>query len=77
MHRFLIRCLQGLISLYAVLVSPFLGRNCRFYPTCSRYAHEALEHHGLFRGLRLSLSRLSRCHPWHKGGFDDPVPPAQ
>jgi uncharacterized protein len=59
---------------YQLLVSPLLGRNCRFLPTCSEYAREALEAHGLLRGGWLVLRRLARCHPWGGQGYD-PVPP--
>lgn len=62
-----------LISLYQLSVSPFLGNRCRFYPSCSHYAQEAIAEHGLLKGTRLALARLSRCHPWHEGGVD-PVP---
>ena len=58
---------------YQYLVSPFLGNNCRFYPTCSSYAVEAVEKHGVFKGGWLAIKRLSRCHPYHEGGVD-PVP---
>lgn len=67
--------LQGLIALYRLLVSPLLGPRCRFYPSCSAYASQALAEHGLWQGARLSLARLRRCHPGHPGGCD-PVPPA-
>lgn len=67
--------LQGLIRLYQILISPHLGPRCRFHPTCSHYAHEAIARHGALRGLGLALRRLGRCHPWHPGGFD-PVPDA-
>ena len=66
--------LTGLIRLYRYLISPLLGPNCRFYPTCSCYAEEALAHHGVIKGCYLTLRRLLRCHPWHAGGYD-PVPP--
>ena len=66
--------LKGLIRLYRYLVSPLLGPNCRFYPSCSCYAEEALEHHGIVRGSYLAARRILRCHPWHPGGYD-PVPP--
>jgi len=64
----------GLIKAYQYLISPLLGSNCRFYPSCSQYAVEAVETHGVLRGAWLALRRLSRCHPWHEGGVD-PVPP--
>ena len=62
-----------IIGLYRYIVSPFLGANCRFYPTCSEYAQTAVHRHGIFHGGWLSLKRLSHCHPWHPGGLD-PVP---
>ena len=68
--------LRGLIRGYQRFVSPLLGRNCRYHPTCSQYAVKALEAHGLLRGGWLAVRRLGRCHPWHEGGFD-PVPPAR
>jgi len=62
-----------LISCYKMLLSPFLGDNCRFYPSCSSYAIEAIETHGVIKGCYLAVKRLSKCHPWHEGGLD-PVP---
>jgi putative membrane protein insertion efficiency factor len=62
-----------LITLYQKLVSPLLPPSCRYTPTCSQYAREALLKHGVFRGLLLAVRRLLRCHPFHAGGFD-PVP---
>ena len=62
-----------IIRAYQVLISPLLPSCCRFAPTCSQYAAEALSRYGLWRGLGLSLRRLARCHPWHSGGWD-PVP---
>jgi len=56
---------------YRYLISPFLGQNCRFYPSCSSYAETAIERHGFFRGSLLALRRISRCHPWHPGGVDE------
>lgn len=67
------RIMIFLIRAYQTILSPFLGQRCRFYPSCSAYALEAVEKHGATRGLWLSLKRLSRCHPWHEGGVD-PVP---
>jgi len=58
---------------YQVALSPFLGQNCRFYPSCSEYAVEAIKEHGSLKGSLLSMTRLCKCHPWHSGGLD-PVP---
>ncbi len=63
-----------LVRVYQYLISPMLRPHCRFYPTCSHYAIEAIGRHGLGRGGLLALRRLSCCHPWHPGGID-PVPP--
>jgi putative membrane protein insertion efficiency factor len=65
--------LLALIRFYKYVISPFLGRSCRFYPSCSEYAAEAVEKHGAFKGASLGLKRILRCHPWNPGGFD-PVP---
>ena len=65
--------LRWLIRAYQLLVSPLLGPRCRFHPSCSHYALEALREHGTLRGGYLSMRRLLRCHPWHPGGYD-PVP---
>jgi putative membrane protein insertion efficiency factor len=70
------RVLLAFIAGYRLLLSPFLGPNCRFYPTCSAYASEAIETHGALRGTWLALRRILKCHPWHPGGLD-PVPPRQ
>ena len=67
------RLLLAAIVLYSRLVSPFLGANCRYYPTCSSYTRQALETHGALRGSWLGMKRIGRCHPWHEGGVD-PVP---
>jgi len=65
--------LRGLIRAYQLTLSPLLGPRCRFYPSCSQYALEAVGQHGALRGSWLALRRLARCHPWHAGGYD-PVP---
>jgi uncharacterized protein len=67
--------LIALIRGYQIALSPFFGQQCRFTPTCSHYAIESLQSHGAFKGLCLTLKRLSHCHPWHVGGYD-PVPSA-
>lgn len=63
----------GLIRGYQLAVSPLLGPRCRFYPSCSCYAYDAIERFGVLHGSYLGLRRLLRCHPFHPGGFD-PVP---
>jgi hypothetical protein len=68
------RAALAVIRLYQLTLSPFLGRQCRFHPTCSHYAAEAIAKFGVLRGSWLALRRLLRCHPFHPGGFD-PVPP--
>lgn len=60
----------GLIRLYQRWISPLLGPRCRFYPSCSAYAAEAIARYGFWRGSWLSARRLVRCHPWHPGGYD-------
>ena len=67
------RALLVLIEAYRLLLSPLLGGHCRFVPSCSLYAEEALRRHGALAGGRLALGRLSRCHPFRPGGYD-PVP---
>ncbi|MCY3707351.1 MAG: membrane protein insertion efficiency factor YidD [Caldilineaceae bacterium] len=62
-----------LIRLYQRSISPLMGSNCRFYPTCSQYTYEAVERYGAAQGGWMGLRRICRCHPWHPGGFD-PVP---
>lgn len=71
--RVIAAVLRGLVKAYRVALSPYLGSHCRFHPTCSAYALEALEVHGAVHGLYLTARRLVRCHPWTSGGFD-PVP---
>jgi len=62
-----------LIKAYQWILSPLLGANCRFQPTCSHYAFQALKTHGVLKGLYLSIIRISKCHPWGDSGYD-PVP---
>jgi len=74
MNMFLRKLAVAPIRLYQYCLSPLLPQSCRFYPTCSAYAREAIMTHGLFRGAALALLRLVRCHPWSSGGYE-PVPP--
>jgi hypothetical protein len=62
-----------IIRFYQLVLSPLVGSNCRFYPTCSHYAKAAIEQHGALKGSWLAIRRIGRCNPWHEGG-EDPVP---
>ncbi|MCK9380505.1 MAG: membrane protein insertion efficiency factor YidD [Sulfuritalea sp.] len=73
MRSLLVYPLLLLIRAYQLAISPMLGSRCRFHPSCSDYAIEALSRHGLVRGSWLALRRIGCCHPWHPGGYD-PVP---
>ncbi|MFM7397068.1 MAG: membrane protein insertion efficiency factor YidD [Gammaproteobacteria bacterium] len=66
--------LRALIRAYQLVISPWRGPTCRYHPSCSHYALEALDTHGALRGTWLAMRRVSRCHPFREGGFD-PVPP--
>lgn len=67
------RVLILFVNAYRLLLSPFLGNNCRYHPTCSEYAVTAIDRHGALKGGWLATKRIGRCHPWHPGGLD-PVP---
>jgi len=67
------KILVVLVRSYQLLLSPLVGGQCRFYPSCSNYSIRALKEHGWLKGIGLSLARLAKCHPFHPGGFD-PVP---
>ena len=69
------RLLILLIRAYQIVLSPFLGNVCRFHPSCSRYSLRCIELHGAVRGSWLTVKRLSRCHPFHLGGYDPPPLP--
>ena len=64
--------LVGLVRAYQLLLSPHLGNTCRFYPSCSEYAIQAVREYGAVRGLVLTVYRLARCHPWGEHGYDPP-----
>ena len=68
--NFLIFPMIGLINFYKYLISPLLGNNCRFLPTCSEYTKEAIIKFGLIKGIILGFKRISKCHPWGKSGHD-------
>lgn len=74
MRNLLKKILISLIKFYTYLISPLLGKNCRFYPTCSAYMVQAIEAHGVFKGLWYGTRRLLKCHPYHKGDMIDPIP---
>jgi uncharacterized protein len=72
-NRFISKLICLPIVLYQLLLRPIMKPCCRYYPSCSQYALEALKQFGVFKGIWLTLYRLLRCHPWSKGGYD-PVP---
>ena len=74
MKRVLIFPLVKLIRLYQILISPYLGSNCKFSPTCSNYSIEALKKYGLIKGFYLTSIRILKCNPWNKNCGFDPVP---
>ncbi len=69
MSRFIVLLIRG----YQHLISPLMGPSCRYSPTCSEYARQAVVKYGVFKGLWLGVKRVLRCHPWHEGGYD-PLP---
>lgn len=71
------KAVSAVIGLYQSGISPLLGPRCRFYPSCSQYAREAVERFGVLKGLWLSLRRFGKCHPFTKSGFYDPVPESE
>lgn len=69
-NTFLVNVSTALIRAYQVCISPFLPQSCRFHPCCSEYALTAIKRYGFLKGLYLGVTRLSRCHPYHPGGYD-------
>ena len=70
MQKIMTSLLIALVRAYQIALSPYFGNQCRFTPTCSHYAIQALQTHGAFKGFWLTIKRLSKCHPWHAGGYD-------
>jgi len=70
MTRLMTKLILRLIRMYQLLISPILGPRCRFHPSCSQYSYDAVSRYGVVKGLRLSVGRLLRCHPFSKGGLD-------
>ena len=73
LRKILINIITGIIRLYQRAISPLLGRNCRFDPSCSEYSLQAFRRYGVFKGFYLSIKRIVRCHPWGGHGYD-PLP---
>lgn len=67
------RVVLAIIGFYQRFISPLTGSNCRYHPTCSTYTYQAIDKYGVRKGGWMGIKRISRCHPWHPGGFD-PVP---
>lgn len=70
MSKYIIGFLKLIIRFYQKFISPIKGKTCRFYPTCSQYAMDALEKYGFLKGSYLSIKRILKCHPFHEGGYD-------
>jgi putative membrane protein insertion efficiency factor len=70
--RLAVLVLLGMVAAYRLMLSPLLGRHCRFEPSCSRYFADAVRKHGAIRGTAKGIGRICRCHPWHPGGHDPP-----
>ena len=69
-HSSVIRLLDRALRTYQMYLSPLKGATCRFYPSCSEYARQALHRYGLIKGVGMTIARLARCHPFHAGGYD-------
>jgi len=70
MNKWLNKIIINLIKTYQVVLSPLMGKQCRFYPSCSHYCIEAYQRFGFVKASLLTIKRISKCHPWHKGGID-------
>ena len=73
LNKFIISTLLIIIKAYQLIISPIIGSNCRFLPTCSEYAIESLKSYGLIKGIFLTVKRIGKCHPWGSHGYD-PIP---
>lgn len=71
LYKIILHSVISLLRAYQFIISPLLGANCRFYPSCSSYTIQAIEIHGMIKGSLLSIKRISKCHPWHPGGIDE------
>lgn len=69
--RVLVKIMLGLLRFYRYFLSPWIGNQCKFYPTCSQYSEAAYKEHGFFKGSYLTLVRILKCNPWHAGGIDE------
>lgn len=74
MSNIFIKIVSFFFRCYRVLISPLLGNRCRFYPSCSIYFEESVKNQGVLKGFILGFNRLLKCHPFHQGGFDPPIP---
>ncbi len=72
-NKLISHILVFLIKLYQIIISPLLGQNCRYLPTCSEYSTQSIKEHGVIKGITLSIKRIAKCHPWGGHGYD-PVP---
>lgn len=69
-HKIIQLILMFIIYLYKLIIDPFIGKNCRFYPSCSQYSLEAINSKGVLMGMYLTIKRLIKCHKWNKGGYN-------
>ena len=71
LYKIILNGIIWMLRAYQFIISPLLGANCRFYPSCSSYTIQAIETHGIFKGSFLAIKRIGKCHPWHPGGIDE------